>query len=217
LSSRAYEIAIDEFDAYNAFLEKLTLENMGLRHPVQAYRCTDIAEFRRALRATTKKHGGTFSTKKPKNWEHSLRVGVGPNAIAIVYPRPIYGFNRDLSFALQVTPYLVARIQEGSHWDYSLWRGMQHLDQFSTFPQYWAEEDDEIENLYNQGRPEMVSLVFGVPIERFDRYLRHWYSDWDKRADDFKTHLEGKAYPKDRSPYCNYEQMWDFLDSFGNP
>ena len=188
---------------------------MGLRHTVQAYRCTDISEFKRAVRETAKKHGGTFSTKKPKDYQNSLRVGVGPNAIAIVYPRPIYGFIRDLSFALQGAPYMEARIQEGSHWDYSLSRGMQHLDQFSTFPQYWEGEEDEIESLYNQGWPEMVSLVFGVPIERFDRYLRHWYSDWDEQADDYKTKLEGKAYPEDRSPYRDYEQMWDFLRSLG--
>src|SRR5688572_22037552 len=142
---------------------------MGLRHTVQAYRCTDISEFKRAVRDTAKKHGGTFSTKKPKDHQNSPRVGVGPKTIAIVYPRSIYGFIRDLSFALQGAPYMEARIQEGSHWDYSLFRGMQHLDQFSTFPQYWEGEEDEIESLYNQGWPEMVSLVFGVPIERFHR------------------------------------------------
>ena len=58
-----------------------------------------------------------------------------------------------------------ARMQEGSHWDYSLQRGMQHLDCFSTFPQYWSEDQDPIQILANRGNPEMVYLVFGVPIE----------------------------------------------------
>ncbi len=61
----------------------------------------------------------------------------------------------------------------------------------------------------------MLSLVFGVPEEKFNRYLRHWYSDWDEETEEFRSALEGKAYPDDRSPYCNYEQMWDFLASLG--
>jgi hypothetical protein len=183
---------------------------------MQAYRCTDIDKFQQALASTAKKYGGTFnSAVTPKDYKNTIIVGVGPNTIAIVYPGSIYKFLQDLSFALGGAPYIEARIQEGSHWDYSLYRGRQHLDQFSTYPQYWQDEDDPIEMLYTQGWPEMLSLVFGVPQEKFSNYLKHWYSDWDEEREEFRFTLEGKAYPHDRSPYCNYEQMWDFLTSLG--
>jgi hypothetical protein len=189
---------------------------MGLRHTVQAYRCTDLDQFQQALAATAKKHGGTCSAKiQPKDDKATLRVGVGPNAIAIYYPREIPAFFRDLSFSLGGVPYLEARIQEGSHWDYSLYRGMRQLDQFSTFPQYWNDEADPIDLLYHQGRPEMLSLVFNVPQERFIQYLKHCYADWDEETEEYRFKLTGKAYPEDHSPYGDYEQMWDFLNSLG--
>lgn len=189
---------------------------MGMRYTLQAYRCTDIKVFQRALAAVAKTHGGTFSAANvPKDDKSTLRVGVGPKAIAVSYPRPIFPFHRDLSCALEGAPFMEARIQEGSHWDYSLYRGLQHLDQFSTYPQYWDDEEDPIGTLYASGWPEMLALVFGVPRERFERYLRQWYSDWDEDEEEFRTKLEGKAYPEDKNPYGSYEQLWDFLDSLG--
>lgn len=189
---------------------------MGMYYTVQAYRCTDVKRFQQALAAVARKHGGTFSaTKAPQSEKTTLRVGVGPNAITIYYPRPISPFHKDLSSALEGTPYMEARIQDGSHWDYSLYRGPLHLDQFSTYPQYWDDEEDPIATLFASGWPEMLSLVFDVPSERFERYLRHWYANWDANAEEFRTRLEGKAYPHDKSGYCNYDQMWDFLASLG--
>jgi hypothetical protein len=41
------------------------------------------------------------------------------------------------------------------------------------------------------------------------------YSDWDEEARIYRTKLDGKAYPQDRSHYQNYEQLWDFLGSLG--
>lgn len=189
---------------------------MGMRYSLQAYRCADIKVFQRALASVAKKHGGTFSaTNAPKDDKTTLRVGIGTNAIAVYYPKAIFPFHKDLSLELDATPFMEARIQEGSHWDYGLYRGMQLLDQFSTYPQYWDDEEDPIGVLLVRGRPEMVSLVFGVPQERFIRYMRHWYADWDEDEEEFRTKLEGKAYPDDKSPYRNYEQLWDFLASLG--
>lgn len=189
---------------------------MGLRHTVQAFRTTDLDAFKQALSQTAVKHNGTFSTERTSDdYRTELRVGIGPKAIAVFHPRPIYSFFRDLSCALGGVPYMEARIQEGSHWDYSLHRGFELLDNFSTYPQYWEESDDPITSLARRGNPEMISLVFGVPIPEFDRYLKHWYSDWDEASEEYRFKLQGKAYPNDRSEYRNYEQLWDFLQCIG--
>jgi len=191
---------------------------MGLRHTVYAFRCTDLEAFKNALRTASVKGGGSFhEDHAPQKSEDTVWVAEGPSAISLVYPaRDNIGvFLRDLSWALEGAPYLSGRIQEGSHWDYGLSRGMETLDQFSTFPQYWDQEDDPLTLLHKKGRPEMLSLVFGVPEERFERYLKHWYSDWDEDTDEYRVKLEGKAYPNDRSPYRDYEQLWDFLGSLG--
>lgn len=191
---------------------------MGLRHTVRAFRCTDLEVFKEAMKTAAKKSGGSFrGDHAPMQSNETVWVAEGATAISLVYPARdnIATFLRDLSWALGGAPYLEARIQEGSHWDYSLCRGMENLDLFSTYPQYWDDEEDPLTLLYQKGRPEMLSLVFGVPMERFERYMKHWYSDWDEQADEYRIKLEGKAYPGDRSPYRDYEQLWDFLGSLG--
>lgn len=167
---------------------------MGCRHTVHAYRCTDIDAFKDALQRTAEKHQGSFSAERtPQSNSTTLRVGFGPTGIAVCYPRPVFGFMRDVSIALGAVPFMEARIQEGTLWDYSLLRGMQNLDRFSTFPQYWEDEEDPIDILANKGNPAMVSLVFGVPVEKFDRYLRHWYSDWDEESEVYRSKLERQS------------------------
>ncbi len=106
-----------------------------------------------------------------------------------------------------------ARIQEGSHLGLQPVSGAVDLDQFSsTYPQYWGwrEEEDPIDTLYKSGRPEMLSLVFGVPKEKFNRYLRHWYSDWDEETEEFRSRRFREKHVSRSIAVliANYEQMW---------
>lgn len=189
---------------------------MGLRHTVQAFRTTDLEAFKLALQETAIKHKGKFSTERTSDdLRTQIRVALGPKAIAVVHPRPISSFFRDVSCSLGGVPYMEARIQEGSHWDYSLHRGFELLDSFSTYPQYFRGADDPITLLARRGNPEMLSLIFDVPIPAFERYLKYWYSDWNKESEEYRLKLQGKAYPGDRCEYGNYEQLWDFLKSIG--
>lgn len=192
---------------------------MGLRHTVFAFNRTDLKDFQRAIDFVASKLGGTFDTQHSPNAGHNnvLLAAQDENGIALVYSgkNQVSPFFRELSWKLGGACYLEARIQEGSLWDYSLYRGMQHLDQFSTHPLYWTEESDTLQLLYDQGRPEMLSVAFGVPVQKFERYMRYWYSDWDESAECFRTALKGKAYPEDQHSYGEYEQMWDFLRSLG--
>ena len=191
---------------------------MGLRHTIRAFRFTDLETFKEALGDAAQKSGGSFQEDHPpKQANETVWVAEGATSISIVYKGRdnIANFIRDLSWALGGAPYLEARIQEGSHWDYSLARGMENLDEFSTFPQYWDGEEDPITLLLKKGRPDMLSLVFGIPEERFINYLKHWFSEWDEEKEEYRVKLDGKAYPEDRSSYGEYDQLWDFLGSLG--
>lgn len=189
---------------------------MGFSHTIHAFRYTDIERFKTALEQTADKHHGKFIPKQSsENPENELLVGLGPKAITLFYRRAIFPFMRDVTCALGGVPCMEARIQDGSHWDYSIFRGFEDLDQFSTFPQYWENEEDPITLLANRGNPEMVSLLFDTPVARFEPYLKHWRSGWDSETQSHKHKLKGKAFPSDRCEYGNCEQLWDFLDSIG--
>lgn len=189
---------------------------MGFSHTIHAFQCTDIEQFESALNEVAAKHQGKFTPKPiPDAPENELLVGVGPKAITLVCRRAIHTFARDVTSALGGVPCMVARIQDGSHWDYSIFRGFEHLDQFSTFPQYWENEEDPVTILAKRGNPELVSLIFDTPIARFEPYLKHWRSGWNPETQSHKHKLQGKAFPDDRCEYGNYEQLWDFLDSIG--
>ena len=111
---------------------------MALRHTVWAYRYSDLEAFKEAMRAAAEKGDGSFQADKPpETYDTRVWVSEGPNAISVVYPSRdnIFQFIRELSWALGGAPFPAAHIQEGSLWDYSLYRGGDALDTFSTFPQ----------------------------------------------------------------------------------
>ena len=189
-----------------------------MRYTTRLFPCRDLEQFQRAIEKAAVKLGCTFDPKKTSaNGANTLIVERGSKGISVDGSLVVSmaDFLREVSWALEGLPYLEARIQEGSHWDYSLMRGLQHLDKFSTYPQYWEGVEDPIEILYNRGCPEMLSLVFEVSVGKIDRYMRHWYSDWDPVIEDYRTKLEGKAYPNDQYPYRNYEQLFDFVKALG--
>lgn len=67
-------------------------------------------------------------------------------------------------------PWIVLRIQEGSHWDYSLYDSERNIDNFSTLPEYW---DDPELIADTKGTPELLALYWDIPLERVERILRH--------------------------------------------
>jgi hypothetical protein len=189
---------------------------MALRHTIYAYKTSDINQFKTAVINAAKKVGAVAELCKPKSYQNELKIVKGFNSISIMYPYgTIYDFLQRLSAELDAIPWISVRIQEGSHWDYSLHRGFVILDDFSTYPQYWTSDDDPIENLRRSGWPEMLELAWDTPKEKFCEYLRHWYWDYDEDEENFRNSLAGKAYPNDEFEYGRYEQFWDFLRSLG--
>lgn len=112
-------------------------------------------------------------------------------------------------------PWIEARIQEGSHWDYSLRYGSLHLDNFSTLPEYW--DDDPLLILAAKGRPELLAEAWQIPIEAINKYLVHWGMEENEENETYDTKLTGKAYADDKAEYGDYEQMFDFLKKLEFP
>ena len=110
-------------------------------------------------------------------------------------------------------PWIETRIQEGTLWEYSLYRGAVHVDDFSTLPEYWDDEDAEAV-ARQAGDSEKLARVWGVPRERIDRYLRHWGMIAVNES-MFRSRLEGKAYEMDANEYGSIYQMFDFLTALG--
>lgn len=110
-------------------------------------------------------------------------------------------------------PWIETRIQEGSLWDYSLYSGAKHVDQFSTLPEYWEEYAEQAAEK-DLGNPDLLARLWNVSKERVERYIRHW--GMEPRDDGlFDTKLKGKAYDSDVDEYGSIYQMFDFLRALG--
>jgi hypothetical protein len=110
-------------------------------------------------------------------------------------------------------PWLELRVQEGSLWDYSLYSGSTHLDNFSTLPEYWGE--DEEWNATQQGNSRLLAEAWRLDQSRIERYVRYWGYVEDEDEGGFNTLLRGKAYRQDEHEYGDIWQMLDFLRALG--
>jgi len=103
-------------------------------------------------------------------------------------------------------PWVEVRIQEGSLWDYSLFLAGDHLDNFSTFPEYWDEEDaDESWVAEQRGDPQLFSNTWAIDQASIERYYKPWHPNCPR----------GKAYPNDQHQYGDIWQMHDFVGALG--
>ena len=116
-------------------------------------------------------------------------------------------------------PSLELRMQEGTLWDYTLFDGSEIADNFSTCPQYWeGEETPDWFIAERRGNPQLLSRLWGIPIERIGRYITQWGYKLDEEAEYegvFHFLLTGKAYPTDEFEYGSVHQFYDFLRAIG--
>ena len=131
------------------------------------------------------------------------------------------------------------RIQEGSLWDYSLYRGDAHLHNFSTWPTYWDTDRQFVES--QRGNVDQLVQSWGCEKQRVANYLRqwkekfHWYSyplgwikwlysppivmstgHWYFRLfNPIELLPHGKAYDSDEHEYGDIWQVLDFLRALG--
>lgn len=156
------------------------------------------------------------------------------HTVELAYCGGVYGFFKPIGSRLQC-PWMEVRVQDGSHWDCSLMLGDEDLDHFSTYPQYYHEEEDQEQMAVFQGKPDVLSEVWGVPLEHIDRYMVNWgtgdtwledgvTADWDPDTRDVvifpgiwvrDRKLKGKAYDGDEFDYGDPKQLFDFIRALG--
>lgn len=185
---------------------------MGLRLTLRVFKGPDKEEFQRVFATEVERHGGRVSwDRKHTQHEVDLRTTHQADVHTVFMPYlsgADYLLCRLVGAALQ-SPWVEARIQEGTLWDYSLYEGADNVDNFSTLPEYWEQDPAEY-----RGNPRLLAQIWNAPLERIERYLRHWGM---QPIDDctFQTVLQGKAYDSDESGYGESHQMFDFLATLG--
>jgi len=166
-----------------------------------------------------------------------LFLGIGTrgdvHTVSFGYRGGKYGFFKGVGKRLQC-PWMEARIQESSHWDFSLMHGEEDLGAFSTLPQYY--DPSPSARWHFRGNPALLSSLWDVPETRIARYLVNWgdagyqpefgllggmirglYAVLPAAADWLAMSLcrTGKAYPTDEHEYGDYWQLIDFIRALG--
>lgn len=191
-------------------------DSMGERLVLRCFNGPSEKQFQKGFAEQVERYGGEVHWHLPKTEPgEDLRTAHAGQVHTIYLPYlggADYLICRLVGAALEA-PWIEMRIQEGALWDYSLYDGAKHVDQFSTLPEYW-DEDDEQAMERGLGDPDLVARLWSVPKERIERYLRHW--GMEPLGDGlFETKLKGKAYESDEDEYGSIYQMFDFLRSLG--
>ena len=114
------------------------------------------------------------------------------------------------------SPLLCVLFQEKSFWETSLFVGQDQKVRFSTCPAEWGE--DEAKKYFCN--PAVLANIWGVPVEKFDRYLIDWglTTVWVEKlqimSPTYKKRGE-KAYLSDTYEYGDLDQGFDFINALG--
>lgn len=187
---------------------------MGERATYRLFKGASEAAFHAALDNIAREDGGHFSLEPTDDWDNSCQVGSWGGVHGLIgADRRSPSLLCRIAGALGHRAWLHVRIQEGSLWDMTLYSGSLYIDNFSTLPEYW-DDDDPLMVEWKKGRPELLALAWDVPLERIERYYRQWGM---RIVDDdtFETVLRGKAYETDRSEYGSIWQAHDFMRALG--
>lgn len=193
---------------------RLHSTTMGERASYTLFKGVSEAAFHGALSKVAEKHAGHFELEPTKDWDSSCSIASwgGVHGLIVSHRCPPMVLSH-IAGALGQRAWLQVRIQEGSLWDMTLYNGSMYIDNFSTLPEYWG-DDDPLTVEWKKGRPALLALAWDVPIERIERYYRQWGM---RIVDDdtFETILRGKAYETDQSEYGSIWQAHDFMRALG--
>lgn len=186
---------------------------MGESNSVFVFRGTTENELQEQMSIAVTSFGGQLDwSARPDAMSAKLLTSHRDNTHAAYIDLKGFEIAKAIGKSLGIT-WMNLRIQEGSLWDYSLYSGADHADNFSTLPEYW---DDDSEWIATQrGNPELLARLWQIEQNTIDRFLRPWGMEQDEEARIFRTRLQGKAYPSDRYGYGDIWQMTDFLRSLG--
>jgi hypothetical protein len=198
---------------------------MGERLTLRLFKGPTQSDFEAAVARVARGHGGdVLWNTEPQFPCDDFRTSCLGNVHAAFLPYQWDGADYLLFAKIGETlnvPWIEARIQEGSHWDYSLYAGGEHLDTFSTLPEYWVDmtsldaDDQELLNS-RRGRPDLLAKAWNVPQSRIENYLKGW--GWNVPEGEegiYETLLRGRAYPDDAYEYGDIWQLYDFVRTLG--
>ena len=187
---------------------------MAERNSVYVFKGPTTEQFRDAAHAVVEGLGGKLDwDARPEPINARLLTSHNGNVHAAYIHCEGYKVAMGIGSTLE-TPWINVRIQEGTLWDYSLYRADLHLDSFSTMPEYW-EEDDEDWLATQRGNPKLLAECWQLDTAYFENYLKPWGYEVDEDEGVINTSLRGKAYPRDNFEYGDIWQMTDFLRALG--
>lgn len=95
-------------------------------------------------------------------------------------------------------------VYDGSYWYSTTYKNGQMYDSFSSFPDYWAKNEEESKKARaNNGDAETLAKHFGVPEVKIKPYLVH------------RAEASGKAHPGDIFELSNTWVFTDFMKTMG--
>ena len=101
-------------------------------------------------------------------------------------------------------PHLELRIQEGDHWDLSLYKNNELVADFSVKKSYFNSNLSD-KNPWKYGSYDEFIKIWGET----NRDLSKYFVDWTSVNEDYK------CYDTDRHNVNDYLQIYDLMDGFG--
>lgn len=131
---------------------------MGERNSVYVFKGPNLRTFRDTSFSVVADLGGRLDWEvHPEPMQAKLLTSHNGHVHAAYIHSNEYEIAKTLGARLAI-PWINVRIQEGSLWDYSLYDAEDHLDNFSTLPEYW--EDDPEWLATQRGRPDVLASVW---------------------------------------------------------
>lgn len=186
---------------------------MGERNSVYVFKGPMKDEFREAIRSAVAELNGHLDwDTHPDPMVANLLTSHNECIHAAYIHQKGYEIATHIGSRLAI-PWINVRIQEGSLWDYSLYDGESHIDNFSTYPEYW--DDDKMWIQTQRGKPELLARVWQIEQTRIDKYLMPWRYESLVDGILLPSRRRSKAYPTDQYEHGDIWQMTDFLRALG--
>lgn len=158
---------------------------------------------------------GSVNPEKNSNFEYPGWVCSNHHVTSLLIDTNCFDVISSLAESLS-SPLISVRFQEKSFWETSLYVGKETKISFSTSPTHWGEA--EAKKYFCD--PAVLAEIWGVPVEKFDRYLvdwglsEIWIEDLKMMSPTFVKRGE-KAYPSDTYKYGDLYQGLDFMGALG--
>ena len=163
---------------------------MAERNSVYVFKGPTIEQFRDAFYSVVEGLGGTLNwDTRPEPMGAKLLTSHNGNVHAAYIKCDGYKVAMGIGSKLEM-PWINVRIQEGALWDYSLYMADSHLDNFSTMPEYWEEDNDEW-LATQRGNPNLLSECWQLDIASIENYLKPWGYEVDEDEGVINTLLQG--------------------------